>query len=90
MLDTLTQDDNITKADIDVLKTTVVRASRTLSKILKSDQLTSKEKAIGIASAVLLLLPFDMLPITPEIAKFIDDIFVLLFVLSKKRKRNAA
>ena len=89
-LDTLTYDDTITKADIDVLKTELVRASRTLTKIIKSDRLTNKEKAMGIISAVLLLLPLDMLPIAPEVAKFIDDIVVMMFVLSKKKQKRAA
>ncbi len=72
------------------MKTALVRASRTLAKIINSNQLTGKEKAIWIASAVLLLLPLDILPIAPEVAKVIDDVVIMLFVLSKKKEKRAA
>lgn len=89
-MDIITYDDSITKADADELRKGIVRVSETLSKLIKSETLTSKEKIIGIVGAIILLIPFDMISISPEVAKFIDDAVVLLFIASKKNSKKKA
>ena len=90
LLDLLvSEDDSITKEDIVRLKNNLITVSGTLYKAYRSENISKTQKTIGIISAIALLLPLDMLNITPETAKFIDDIIVMTLIFGKGAKRQS-